>query len=127
MSIIPFGLGVQLSDGIFGPVIMRNTILPKQASRRFSFMERQIRFFTGTGVPWEIEYINRTAAPFNVLISVAIDEDGSMNFTAAEGGMQTSMVIPFPHNPLAEEDIAAMVNEAEGFARSEQITDLEEG
>lgn len=106
-------------------------------------MERQIRFFTGTGVPWEIEYINSsasqllgtmdlpvvegTAAPFNVIISVAIDEDGSMNFTAAEGGMQTSMVIPFPHNPLAEEDIAAMVNEAEGFARSEQITDLEEG
>lgn len=37
------------------------------------------------------------------------------------------MVTPFPHNPLTEEDIAAMVNEAEDFARSEQITDLEEG
>ncbi|KAK0189938.1 hypothetical protein F5146DRAFT_645713 [Armillaria mellea] len=31
MSIIPFGLGEQLSDGIFGPVIMRNTLIPKQA------------------------------------------------------------------------------------------------
>ncbi|SJL08671.1 uncharacterized protein ARMOST_12039 [Armillaria ostoyae] len=143
MSIIPFGLGVQLSDGIFGPVIMRNAILPKQASRRFSFMERQIRFFTGSGVPWEIEYTNNSASqllgtmdlpvvegaatPFDVIISVAIDEDGLMNFTAAEGGMQTSMVIPFPHNPLKEEDVVAVVNEAEDFARSEQITDLEEG
>ncbi len=36
MSIIPFGLGVQPSDGIFGPVIMRNTILPKQVSRRYA-------------------------------------------------------------------------------------------
>ncbi|KAK0436611.1 hypothetical protein EV421DRAFT_1114636 [Armillaria borealis] len=103
MSIIPFGLGVQLSDGIFGPVIMRNTIFPKRASRRFSFVERQIRFFTGSGAPWELEYTNSsasqllgtmdlpvvegTAAPFDVIISVAIDEDGSMNFTVAEGGI----------------------------------------
>ncbi len=37
------------------------------------------------------------------------------------------MVVPFAHNPLTEEDIATMVNEAEDFACSEQITDLEEG
>ncbi|KAK0236591.1 hypothetical protein EDD85DRAFT_952555 [Armillaria nabsnona] len=127
MSIIPFGLGVQLSGGIFGPVIMRNTILPKQASR--------------SGAPWELEYTNSsasqllgtmdlpvvegTAAPFDVIISVAIDKDGLMNFTAIEGDRQTSMVVPFPHNPLTEEDVAAMVNEAEEFARSERITDVE--
>ncbi|PBK87315.1 hypothetical protein ARMGADRAFT_465212 [Armillaria gallica] len=103
MSIIPFGLGVQLSDGIFGPVIVRNTTLPKQASRRSSFMGKQIRFFTGSGVPWELEYTNSsasqllgtmdlpvvegTAAPFDVIILVAIDEDGLMDLTAVEGGM----------------------------------------
>ncbi len=64
-------------------------------------MERQIRFFTGGGAPWELEYTNSsasqllgtmdlpvvegTAAPFDVIISVAIDEDELMNFTAVEG------------------------------------------
>ncbi|KAK0462927.1 uncharacterized protein EV420DRAFT_1145291 [Desarmillaria tabescens] len=143
MSIIPFGLGVQLSDGVFGSVIMRNSILPEQASRRFKFMERQIRFFTGSGVLWEQEYTNSSAsqllgtmylpvvegnaAPFDIIISIAINEDGLMNFTAVEGDIssQTSMIIPFPHEPLTEEDIAAMVREAEDFVSSEQSADME--
>ncbi|KAK0471944.1 hypothetical protein IW261DRAFT_1666533 [Armillaria novae-zelandiae] len=35
MSIIPLGLGVQISEEIFQPVTMKNTMLPKRASRRY--------------------------------------------------------------------------------------------